>query len=57
MDELIAEVAAATGLASAKAEQAVGIVLSLVRSQGDKSRVRELFDKLPGADDLASKHA
>lgn len=55
MDELVAEVVAKTGLDPAKAEQAVGIVLSLVRTQGDKAGVEELFAKLPGADELAAK--
>lgn len=55
MEELIAAVAAKTGLSPEKAEQGVGIVLSLVRSQGDKAKVEELFGKLPGATELAAK--
>lgn len=55
MQELVAEIAAKTGLEPEKAERAVGIVLSLVRSQGDQAHVEELFEKLPGADALAAK--
>jgi len=55
MDELVREVAEKTGLDTERAERAVGIVLSLVRSQGDKAHVEELFGKLPGADALAAK--
>ncbi|MGE4245833.1 MAG: DUF2267 domain-containing protein [Parvibaculaceae bacterium] len=55
MEELIATVAAKTGLPSGKAEQGVGIVLSLVRNQGDAAKVEALFEKLPGAAELAAK--
>lgn len=55
MEELIAAVAAKTGLTPEKAEQGIGIVLSLVLSQGDKARVEELFAKLPGAAELATR--
>lgn len=56
MQELISRVAAKTGLAEAKAEKAVGIVLSLIRTQGDQRKVGELFARLPGADELALSH-
>ncbi|MGI9462311.1 MAG: DUF2267 domain-containing protein, partial [Aestuariivirgaceae bacterium] len=31
-------------------------LLSLVRSHGDQNKVGELFDKIPGADDLADRY-
>jgi ribosomal protein L13E len=55
MEELIAEVAQKTGLDRPTAERAVGIILSLVRKQGAKAKVEELFQQLPGADELASR--
>lgn len=56
MQDLIALVAASTGLDAAKSEKALGIMLSLVKRQGEQAKVRELFDKLPGAEELAAKH-
>jgi hypothetical protein len=38
------------------AEKATGIMLSLVRNQGDKSKVEDLFAALPGAAELADKY-
>ena len=55
MDELIGRIAKETGLEPAKAEQAVGIMLGLVKTQGTPAKVGELFDKMPGADELVQK--
>jgi hypothetical protein len=57
MHELLARVTAATGLDEARAETAVGIVLSLIRKEGDQQKVDELFARLQGAEDLAARHA
>ena len=56
MQELIAAISAETGLDAAKAERALGIMLNLVRSQGNQAKTAELFDKLPGATALADLH-
>jgi predicted lipid-binding transport protein (Tim44 family) len=56
MQELINRVVAAAGLDHERAEKAVGIILSLVRSQGPRDKVDRLFDKLPGAAVLADRH-
>ena len=56
MDELVTKISAATGLAPQKAEQALGIMLNLVKTQGNQNKVAELFAKLPGADALVAKH-
>ena len=53
MQELIDRVVAATGLAPDKATKALGIVLNLIQTQGNQNKVQELFDKIPGAADLA----
>ncbi|MFN4141484.1 DUF2267 domain-containing protein [Aestuariivirga sp.] len=55
MQELIDRVAAATGLPQEKAERALGIVLNLLQTQGNPNKVQELFDKLPGAAELARR--
>jgi len=55
MRDLIGRLTAATGLSPEKAEKALGIVLNLIQTQGNQNKVRELFDKLPGAAELASQ--
>ena len=56
MDELIARIVAKTGLDRMRAEKALGIMLALVKTQGNQQKVGELFAKLPGADELAKRH-
>lgn len=56
MDELMARVRAATGLDEGRTDTAVGIVLSLIRKEGDRDKVDVLFARLPGAEALAEKH-
>ncbi|QPC42028.1 DUF2780 domain-containing protein [Kaustia mangrovi] len=56
MQDLIDRVATKLGIDGATAQKAVGIVLSLVRQNGDRAKVDELFAMLPGADDLARSH-
>ncbi|MGQ0485660.1 MAG: DUF2267 domain-containing protein [Hyphomicrobiales bacterium] len=56
MQDLIDRIVAATGLDGALAEKALGIMLSLVKTQGNQAKVGELFAKLPGAAELASRH-
>jgi len=56
MDELIASVSQATGLSAEKTERAVGIMLGLVKAQGNQAKVGELLAKLPGAEALIAAH-
>jgi hypothetical protein len=56
MQELIDRIVAATGLDAARAEKALGIMLSLVKTQGNQAKVGELFARLPGAAELAARH-
>jgi hypothetical protein len=49
MDELVAKVAAATGLDSATARKAVVIILQFLANAGPKDQVAKLIDALPGA--------
>jgi hypothetical protein len=56
MQDLITKIVAETGLRPERAEQAVGILLNLLATQGDKAKVTELFTALPGAQDLVLRH-
>lgn len=56
MDKLIANVAEQLGIETSLAEKAVGIMLALVKSDGDQSLVPDLMNALPGAQALAERH-
>jgi hypothetical protein len=56
MQDLIARLKKETGLSEKKAEEALGIVLSLIKTQGNQKKVEVLFAKLPGAEELALRH-
>lgn len=56
MQDLIERISTATGLDRAQAEKALGVTLSLLKSEGDAAKVEELFVKLPGAAALAERH-
>jgi hypothetical protein len=56
MKTLISKITKATGLDAAKAEKAVGVLLNLVATQGDKPKVDALFEKMPGAKELVVTH-
>jgi hypothetical protein len=50
MDELIGRIVANVGIDRATAEKAVGIILQFLLKEGPADKVRNLIDKLPGAD-------
>ena len=56
MQELIARIVTKTGLTPERAEKALGIMLSLVKTQGNQQKVGELFALLPGANELAQRY-
>lgn len=56
MQDLISSVAGAAGIDPSKAEKAIGILLNLVATQGDKAKVAELMEKVPGAAALVAQH-
>ncbi len=56
MQVLIDRIVEKTGLAPEVAEKATGIMLSLVKTQGDEAKVTQLFDAIPGAGELADRH-
>jgi hypothetical protein len=49
MDELVAKVAAATGIDAAKARKAVVVILQFLVNAGPKDKVNTLVDQIPGA--------
>jgi hypothetical protein len=50
MDELIGRLVANVGVDRAAAEKAVGIILQFLVQEGPADKVKNLIDKLPGAD-------
>ena len=55
MQDLIDRITTETGLSPEKAERGLGIMLGLLKTQGNQAKVAELLAKLPGADALAMK--
>ncbi|SFK22562.1 hypothetical protein [Methylocapsa palsarum] len=53
MDELIARIAAATGVEPDVARQATGLILAFLRKEGPQAEVEELFTSVPGASEAA----
>ncbi|HVY20432.1 MAG TPA: DUF2267 domain-containing protein [Bauldia sp.] len=56
MDSLIEDVAAATGVDRDEVEKAVGIIAAFIAREAPADKVTALFDKLPGARQLADQH-
>ena len=50
MDELVGRIVANVGIDKATAEKAVGIILQFLLKEGPADKVRNLIDKMPGAD-------
>ena len=50
-------IAAKASVDPAIAETAVGTILSVIQQEGDAAKVGQLFQQLPGAAELAQKHA
>lgn len=57
MDELIGTIVTQTGLTPARVEEALGILLNLVKTQGHPAKAAELLAKLDGAEALVARHA
>jgi hypothetical protein len=55
VQELIDKIVEKVGIDRQLAEQAVGIILGMIKSEGDEDDVGELISKLPGAGDLIGK--
>ena len=57
MDDLIARIAANEDVDPAVARKAVAIIISFLSREGPPDQVKVLFDKLPGARELAQEAA
>ena len=57
IDQLVTQIANKVGLPEEMARQGVGVVLGLLKKEGDPGPVGELFAKIPGAENLASQYA
>lgn len=55
MQELIDRIVSKLGIDSTLAEKAIGIILSMLKSEGPADKVSELLSMLPGADDMIRK--
>jgi hypothetical protein len=51
------EIAAKANIDPGAAETAVGTILFVIQKEGNSTKVAQLFEQLPGATDLAQKHA
>ena len=56
IDQLIQQIASKVGIDESMARQAVGVVMGFLNREGDSSAVGSLFEKIPGAAELASQY-
>lgn len=56
MQELITSLSTQTGLSPSTLEKAIGIIIALLRKQGEPAKVAELLARIPGAAELANRH-
>jgi hypothetical protein len=57
IESVVDDVARRSNIDPAAAETAVGTILSVIQQEVDPTKVTKLFDLLPGAPELAQKHA
>ena len=57
MDEIVKQIAEATGIDPSTAEKALGMMLGFLEKEGDETIVQQVIAKIPGADGLISEHA
>lgn len=57
MEDLIARIAATTGIELETARKAVGAILAFLQKEGPKAEIGELFARFPGAADAAETAA
>lgn len=57
MEELIARITAAVGIEEATANQAVGMILGFLKSEGPSDQVSAMMEALPGADSMIANVA
>jgi hypothetical protein len=57
IQDFVDAIATKAGIDPATAETAIGTILSAIQQEGDTAKVGQLFNQIPGAADLAQKHA
>jgi hypothetical protein len=57
IQSFVDDIAAKANIAPDAAETAVGTILFVIQKEGNATKVGQLFQQLPGAADLAQKHA
>ena len=57
IQDFVNSIATKAGVDPATAETAIGTILSAIQQEGDATKVGQLFNQIPGAADLAQKHA
>jgi len=57
IESFVDDIARRSSVDPAAAETAVGTILSVIQQEGNPSKVAQLFGHVPGAADLAQKHA
>ena len=57
IDTLVTQIATKVGLSEDMARQGVGVVLGMLKKDGDAGAVGELFSQIPGAEGLANQYA
>lgn len=56
IEDIVAEVAAATGLPPETARQAIGIIIAFLAREGPQQQVRDMIARMPGAQELADQY-
>ena len=56
IDQLVTEIAAKVGIPEALARQGVGVVMGMLKRDGDPGAVGDLFARIPGAEGLAREY-
>jgi predicted transcriptional regulator with HTH domain len=57
IESVVDDVARRSNIDPTAAETAIGTILSVIQQEGDQAKVAKLFDRIPGATELAQKHA
>ena len=55
MDQIIKQIAAATGIDAQAVRRATGVIMNFLSREGPTEAIINLFDALPGSRDLAAK--
>ena len=56
IEQLVSQIAAKVGIPEALARQSVGVVMGMLKKDGDPGAVGQLFGQIPGAADLAAQY-